>query len=248
MPINAADLFSLWAPQESPWSVWAKPVLFAEVGAAQDLDYSLPVPSPENFPRPPGTAAVVDLDGTDSILYGLALLTIGYRPVPLFNGTVAPSALVDMRVIQNFLGFGAGALRQARLSPDAPPVFLMNADRLDNKTDASKPGRYDNRWCVVPQDMPSAEFLRDHAITQIALVAQNVMDDLAHVLRRYQDAGLPISRTPDFGTPLAPIEVARPKFYKSLIERFEVSLGLRRNAAGGFGAVVPEPSSGGGFG
>lgn len=245
--VTGEQLFSLWAPKDSPWSLWAKPVLFAAL-AVPEPDHDLTLPDVRNFPRPPGTAAIIDVAGTDSVLFGLALTQIGYRPVPLFNSTVAPSALVDMRIIQNFLGFGAGVLRDANLPADAPPVFLLNADRLDNGRDAKKPGRYDNRWCVVAQDMPSAEFLRDHGIGQVVVVAFRVMDDLAHILCRYQDAGLSILRTPGFGTPPAPEEISRPTFYKSLIERFEVYLGLRRNAAGGFGAIVPDPQSSGGFG
>jgi len=242
------ELFALWAPSESPWSVWVKPVLFADAPPLPATNEPPDVPRAENFPLPGNTAAIVDIDGARSVLLGLGLARIGYRPVPLYNSGIEAAMLVNMYPIAEMLSYGAGALRQCAIGPGAPPAFLLNADRLDNSSEARRPGRYDNRWCVVPQDMPSAECLRDSGITHVALIAREVMDDLSHILCRYQDAGLQVSRTVDFGIAPTPVTVQRPSFYKSFFYRFKVYAGLRRNAAGGFGAVVPEPSSSGGFG
>jgi hypothetical protein len=246
--MTGEQLFALWAPGESPWSVWAKPVLFATLNSVPDTTIPLTLPDIANFPEPSGTAVVIDVVGTDSVLYGLSLAKIGYRPVPLYNGAVAPNAIINMGAIQTHLGYGAPILEGCAIGPSAPPVFLLNAERLDDAYGADIPGRFDNRWCVVLQDMPSIDALRDSGIKQVVLIANGVMDDLSHILCRYQDGGLPILRTPDFGTAPDPQKITRPKFYKSLVERFEVYAGLRRNAAGGFGAVVPDSNSGGGFG
>jgi hypothetical protein len=242
------DLFALWAPPESPWSVWAKPVLFADAPPLPKTDEPLNIPVAENFPRPSSTAAIVDLDGARSLIVGLALAKIGYRPVPLYNSGIEAAMLVNMFPIGELLSYGAGTLSRCTIGDNAPPAFLLNADRLDHGEDAKHPGRYDNRWCVVPQDMPSAEFLKDSGIRQVALLSKEVKDDLAHILRRYQDAGLSILCAPDLGTAPVSITVEKPEFYKSLLYRLQAYTGLRRNAAGGFGAIVPEPSSGGGFG
>lgn len=239
------DLFDLWAPPESPWSVWAKPVLFAGIDNPLDATVPLEIPVVTNFPRPAGKAVVVDVPGSDAVLCGLALARAGYRPVPLFNGSVAPNMLVDMRIIANYLGFGARTLRACSLKADAPPAFLLNADRLDNAAGATKPGRYDNRWCVVPQDMPSAGYLMGEGIKQIIVVSDKVRDDLSHVLCRYQDAGIAILRAPDLATAPMPVTVSKPAFYRSLLYRLQAFSGLRRNSVGGFGAIVPNPSSGG---
>jgi hypothetical protein len=247
--MNNEDLFALWAPPESRWSVWAKPVLFAGLIGSPLSDSTLDIPRVGRFPLPPDTAAVIDVPGSDSVLAGLALAQAGYRPVPLYNSSVAPGMLVNMNAVAIYLKLAIDVLKRCTIGADAPPVFLLNADRLDNAAGATVPGRYDNRWCVVPQDMPSAEFLKDAGITRVALLADSVKDDLAHVLYGYQDAGLPIARTVDFGIAPTPITVTKPSFYKSALYRLEVYAGLRRNAAGGFGAVVPDPSSsGGGFG
>lgn len=247
MSMTGEDLFALWAPAESPWSVWAKPVIFADMEYVQELDEQLTLPKVQNFPLPSNTAAVIDVDGSDSVLFGLALAQIGYRPVPLYNSGMASSMLVDMRAISNYLALGAAVLKRSTLSEEAPPAFMLNADRLDNEQGAKIPGRYDNRWCIVPQDMPSADFLKDAGITQIALVSKAVEDDLSHVLYGYQEAGIPVMRTVDFGIAPTPETIGKPKFYKSALYRLEVYAGLRRNSAGGFGGVVPDPNSGGGF-
>jgi hypothetical protein len=96
--------------------------------------------------------------------------------------------------------------------------------------------------------MPSGEYLRDHGIRQVVLIANQVMDDLSHVLRRYQDAGLAIWRSADPALAAQAITVAQPPLYRYLLYRFQAYAGLRRNSAGGFGAVVPDPNQSGGFG
>lgn len=113
---------------------------------------------------------------------------------------------------------------------------------------APSPGRFDNRWLVFPQDFPSATFLQSHRIDSVQLIqpsGDQPQDDLAHVLRRWQEAGLPVKVLNPGGTatPRA-IEVRRPPRYRALFYRLFAALGLRRNSAGGFGAVVPHPSSG----
>src|SRR5258708_31140152 len=91
--MNKEEIFSTWAPDESPWSRWAKPVLFAyldsalsQVGvreAAQDMTWS-PSPTAE-------VALVLDLPGAEGVLAGIALAAQGYRPVPLYNAVPLPS-------------------------------------------------------------------------------------------------------------------------------------------------------------
>lgn len=244
------ELFALWAPDESPWSAWAKPVLFADCKApAAGQPLYAQRPSAGNFPRGHDMAAIVDVPGANAVLFGVALAGAGYRPVPLFNSGTGNSALVDMQSIADYLVYAAADLKALSLPADAPPAFLLNADRLDHTGDSVTPGRYDNRWCVVPQDMPSAEFMRDAGIARFVLVSDRVREDIAHVLCRYQDAGIAILRADDLAATPVAVTVDKPPDYKSLFYRFQVFAGLRRNAAGGFGGVVPDPqSSGSGFG
>ncbi|HYU33068.1 MAG TPA: hypothetical protein VEW48_12980 [Thermoanaerobaculia bacterium] len=255
--MDSAELFDVWAPAGAAWSPWAKPVLFA----AQP---SLPPPEPvapmaEAAPLLPrfqltgSPAVVVDLPGARSVQAGLALAREGFRPVPLYNGSDHPAALVSVQPIVREFETGAGSLAGLRLSPDAPPAFLLDAERQTPR--GGVPGRYDNRWLVFPQDFPSASFLRSRQISRVVLLQEpgspQPAEDLAHVLRRWQEAGLEIFLThPGEGSSPVPLQVEKPSRFRDLSYRALAVLGLRRNSAGGFGSVIPLPSSrgGGGFG
>ena len=142
-------------------------------------------------------AIVVDLPGVTSVLFGLALAHAGYRPVPLYNGVAANSALIDMDVIARGLTAAGKQLERMTLPADARPAFLMNSDRMDHGASANSPGRFDNRWAVVAQDMPSAKFLQAQGIRKVILISDKLRDDLAHVLFRYQEAKLDLQHAGD---------------------------------------------------
>lgn len=239
------EMFAAWAPADSRWSVWAKPVMFAQgpltfEGEAPEL------PTTGSL-RARHAAVILDLPNAKSIVLGIALAQIGFQPVPLYNATHAHKALVDMDRIRDLLPWGAEQLRMLKRRPEAPPVFLLNSERMENSLGATSPGRYDNRWCLLPQDMPSADALKAAGINEVVLVSEAVRDDLRHILHRYQEAKLSLRRTPWPDQPAQELQVSRPPAYKSLWHRMAVFAGLRRNAAGGFGAIVPDPGSSSGF-
>jgi hypothetical protein len=138
-------------------------------------------------------------------------------------------------------------LERLVIPPDAPPAFLLDADRLRCRAPPG-PGHFDNRWMTFPQDFPSANFLLAQAIQSVLLVQaqpNQPQEDLAHVLLRWQEGGLRLRVvSPGAGNVPQPIEVRRPHLFRWAWHRALVTLGLRRNSAGGFGAVVPQPSSG----
>jgi hypothetical protein len=131
---------------------------------------------------------------------------------------------------------------------DAPPAFLLDAARMPTTPDL-RPGRFDNRWLVFPQDFPSANLLLARRIQSVWLVRETTgqpPQDLAHVLRRWQDAGLPIwTKGLRDNQPAALLQIERPKWYRAIYYRVLYALGLRRNSAGGFGSIIPMASAGG---
>src|SRR5262245_51527309 len=96
--MNERECFDIWAPPEAAWTEWAKPVLFAQLGAvaATPLD-ELVIPgvpwarsargSRERGSPQGKTALVVDLDGVYAVALGIAFARAGFRPVPLFNSS-----------------------------------------------------------------------------------------------------------------------------------------------------------------
>jgi hypothetical protein len=196
------------------------------------------------------TAIVVDLPGLQSLQAGVALARRGYRPVPLYNSSVGPSALVDCETLARQLAADAHAIREIGLKADAPPAFLLDANRMTPAV-PPKPGAFDNRWVVFPQDFPSATYLRARGITEVLLLheGREAAEDLAHVLRRWQENGLRMqSAAPLERGRISDLVVKRPSGFRRAWYRVIAAAGLRRNNAGGFGGVIPMPSSGGGFG
>ncbi len=244
------EWFAAWAPEASLWSRWVRPVLFAQFDpeAIQAQPEATP---PQDGPVPPSdghTALVLDLPGVEAVVIGLGLARRGYRPVPLFNGSDGPSPLIDVWPIARHLLVGTAELAGTNLPADAPPAFLLDAERMKPMPHVN---RFDNRWVVLPQDFPSATMLRSHGIERVVLVQEGARApaaDLAHVLRRWQEGGvalrlLDISR----GGEAVELEVKKPAWYRSLWWGIVALAGLRRSNVGGFGGMVPEQTSGGGF-
>lgn len=255
--MTSRELFDIWAPHDSIWSDWAKPVCFAQMDgfdperAASPADFS----TFDMSWAPDGTegyAILLDLDGVSSVWMGAALITRGYRPVPLFNACSGGGAVVETGgIIQAIAQTSAFVARHRQVLPDnVPPAFLLDSRRLPNLT--PRPGQFDNRWMVFPQDFPSANFLLSHSIRQVLLVqewAGQPREDLAHVLLRWQEAGVAIfSRSAVQPGPMQPTRVIQPPWYRFMWHRFLAASGLRPNSAGGFGSVIPIPSQSGGYG
>lgn len=261
MTMTKDEIFAIWAPEDSPWSRWAKPVLFAHLDSPgshmpgqeprQDVGWA-PPPSEK-------VALVLDLPGAAGVLAGLALAKNGYRPVPLYNAVPLPSneplvdtetgravAAVNVFPVMISLRSGATELAGLRLPNDAPPVFLLDADRsADGRT--MHPEEFDNRSISFTTDFPSAHFLSAHGVRRAILVQPDRIaprPDLAHTFRRWQEAGVRLESKSlnSSGSPIA-LDVPRPSWYSAMFQRVLSGLRLLRAPNGGFGAWVPEDES-----
>jgi hypothetical protein len=261
--MNKEEIFATWAPETSVWSPWAKPVLFAY------LDSVVPVaPLAETVwetdwapPLETRSVLVLDLPGAEGVTLGLALAARGYRPVPLYNAVPLPSgepaldpltgrpvAAVQVLPILKALKEGATSLSQIPLPPDAPPAFLLDANRRGAGR-KMLPDEFDNRSVCFTTDFPSANFLAAEQIGCIVLVQRTGNQpqlDLAHVLRRWQQAGITIQvKRLDMPGPPVPCEIARPSCFGAMFQRALSTIGLHRGEAGGFGAWITDTSAGG---
>jgi len=236
--------YKIWAPDGALWTQWAKPVLFANPNPGYGV-FNIPETT---FPDEilsaadaKDTAVIFDLPGKEGLEKGLALARAGgYRPVPLYNGVEGPNEeamVVNVKEIVNVLFQSANILSGLNLINEAPPVFLLDSNRMKGR--GKQRGKYDNRWCVFPQDMPSAAFLLDQGIKKVAVCSEGgkIQNDLSHILYRYQEQGVKIYL---LNGQLKETKISKPSKFGSLSYRFKTILGLRRNATGGFGALVPE--------
>ena len=253
--MRAADVYERWAPPEEPWSAWAKPVAFTTLDTgppARDTDAPAETHWPDVSWAPDAAqraAVIVDLPGVEALHTGVALARRGYRPVPLFNACHASSASLDMTsIVRGFL-LRLDDLVEAAVPPGAPPAFLLDARRERHPPPA---GMFDNRWVVLPQDFPSATLLASRGIRETLLVQRGrsePREDLSHALLRWQQAGVVVRSVDVARADAEPIDVPRPRRFRSTLHILMALLNLRRSSAGGFGALVPipPPPGSGGF-
>jgi len=148
------------------------------------------------------TAYFLDLPSCDGVEEGLALARLGYRPIPLYNGTHAQKgvmALVDNSAIAHALLWGAEGLKTLIIANDAPPAFLLDSNRMHrHKPDVSV---FDNSYDIYAQDIPSAEYFQTHGIKQIVVRGHKIHEDLSKILYGFQNKGIKILFTEGFELP-----------------------------------------------
>lgn len=193
--MTGKDIFKMWSPVGVKWVDWIRPVPFIDISDFHKnnkvVDFTIP-----NIQyiskRQDDTAIILDLPSHDSIEEGLALAKLGYRPIPIYNGTqVQPGAmaLVDNH-LEHALVWGAYTLQKMKLKNDAPPAFLLDSNRTHQFK--MKATAFDNSWDIYEQDLPSAEYLLRNGINKIIVRGDILERDVIKVLFNFQKKGLTI--------------------------------------------------------
>lgn len=197
------EIYRVWAPVGVKWSAWVRPVPFVGISEGAGMyNYSnLAVPSIDYIEKNlTDTAIIVDLPGMESVTEGLGLAKLGYRPIPIYNGTIAQQGsreTVDNQAISIALEWGAGELKKINISDIAMPAFLLDKNRLQRyKMDISI---FDNSWDVYPQDMPSGEYLIANGIKRVVVINDSASKDLKKILREYKKKKIKIEEVHRFG-------------------------------------------------
>lgn len=246
--IASEAAFAAWAPDGARWSEWAKPIAFVQQGEVISTEPIADAALP-GWPGPgePGAVLIVDLPGAAAVYAGVSMAERGFRPVPLFNGTQGPSPVIDVSPITIALGSAVERLARTAIARDAPPAFLLDS-RRSGAGALLNSGAYDNRWVALPQDFPSGALLASHGFRTAMLLQHDTMSippDLAHVLRRWQDSGLRVRVVDVTSGRAEDVTVPKPSRFKLAWYVAAALIGLRRSNVGGFGSVIPVPSSGG---
>ena len=192
--MTGRDAFKIWAPIGVNWSNWVRPVPFISMS-----DFLLTNPI-ENFTIPSikyiteplhHTALIIDLPEHDSITEGIALARMGFRPIPIYNGTneqEGAMALVDNHTIENALLWGAGELANIQMTKNAPPAFLLDSNRTHRYK--MKISIFDNSWDLYAQDIPSAAYFLDNGINKIIVRSTSMQKDLVRIFYGFQKKGI----------------------------------------------------------
>lgn len=203
--MTSKEIFKIWAPDGKKWVDWVRPVPFVGINEIPNnhVFYDMTVPAIEiPVEDKEATAFIVDLPGVESVTAGIALAKAGFRPIPIYNGTMEQTdarATVDNQSVSEALIWGAKELAELELEEDALPAFLTDSNRLNQFK--MNPGIFDNSWDVYPQDLPSAEYFVDNGIDQIVIIGDKVAKDLKKILYKFQKKNIRIFLMKEYGEP-----------------------------------------------
>lgn len=214
---TAAELASRWAlPTQSPWARYQKGTLISAVGPMMGRA-SLPdvrrlevVATAEaaaahvaRVGLPSETLWLLDLRGAASAAFASRLSRDAREPVaPVVTFNNWPSADGLVPAEETLAGLIAFAPRLPPPDPkaleDVHPVFLLDSWRLAYRFDEPEDDIFDNRYMLMPSDLPDADTLRGQGITRVVYVVEDLddaeveEDDLHASFRAWQAAGIGI--------------------------------------------------------
>ena len=198
------DIYKCWYKENNKWCKWIKPTLFVDLDnqiLKDVVDYEIPHIYYIDKLRD-DTAIIIDEDGDSSIKEGLALMNFGYILVPLFNSPYPlpnSKSLVSNLSIATLLIWGGTILKDKTVSDVAPPVFLLDKNRL-NRYHKDK-SIFDNSYDIYSQDLPSSNYFKNNGIKNIILKSDKINPDLNEILNKYRKNGLNILYTNGYETP-----------------------------------------------
>lgn len=221
--MTAKEVYKIWAPAGKKWVEWVRPVPFLSVEYIPKgyvlADTKLPqiVFLEEEHSRSvldnligvlpevelDSVAIIVDMSGDQSVGYGVALTKYGFRPIPVYNGTLeqpGSRATVDNQSVGRALELMAKELQKIDIADNARPAFLLDRNRLNRyKLEDSV---YDNSWDVYPQDLPSPEYFLENGIDSILVIGgEKISRDIKNILVNHQKKGLKIFHTDGYEKP-----------------------------------------------
>lgn len=212
--MTAKEIFKILAPYNIKWTDWVKPISFIELDNKREIkeiiDYTIPKINYLNKLEP-NTAIILDTNGQNSIKEGISLAKLGYRPIPIFNGTNPKGntkSTTNNYILEPLLIWGAKQLQSIPLQLDAPPVFLLDSNRLNRYK--SNITIFDNSWDIYHQDLPTPQYFLKNNINRIIIKGEKLNNDLSKILYKHQVNNIEILFTNGYDEPKI-IKLKKPK-------------------------------------
>ena len=187
------EIYKIYAPNGTKWTEWIRPVPFVAIDTYNRkpilnwLDRK--VMFTNKYEK--DAAIFVDLPGKESIELGISLAHMGYRPIPLFNGTdeqPASQATTDTYLVESCLINASKKLKNISLTNDANPAFLLDSTRTNRYR--AKETIFDNSWDLYKQDIPTFQYFKENGIYKIIVIGNTIQRDLKKIFFEFQDAGI----------------------------------------------------------
>lgn len=199
------EIYKIWAPENSIWMPWVRPVPFVQMieSSKQKEYFNTTIPSIRYVNKAENNIAIiVDLPSYEGVCEGIGLAKLGFRPIPVYNGTNGQEGAlsnIDNNSLEHSLMWGAFELKKLSLDEAANPVFLMDSDRMNSFKMNAKV--YDNSWDIYSQDLPSSFFFLNHGIDSIIVRSDYIRRDLQKILYTYQKDGISVFQTNGYDEP-----------------------------------------------
>jgi hypothetical protein len=211
---KSTELARAWqVPGDVAWSRWSKGTLMAALEPMGDAATLPDVRTLEvvgvaeaaaaNVARgglPADTLWIVDLRGAASCAFAARLSRDAREPVAsvvTFNNWPANESVVPAdETLAGLLAFPPQ--QPPSDAKSAHPLFLLDSWRLAFRFDKPSDETYDNRYMLMPSDLPDIETLHAQGITRVVYVVEDLddaeveEDDLNATFRAWQGAGLGI--------------------------------------------------------
>ncbi|TVQ94047.1 MAG: hypothetical protein EA397_02750 [Deltaproteobacteria bacterium] len=253
------SLFELWAPAfDSPYEPYHCVTLFAALGHARTKPHPPPPGVVERIEDRPlikvpdqpievhwlnqSTMVIIDIFGPAAVSLGVRFIQRGCQPVCTFDNWPHPRGVGKPEFTLAALLYYSPLVADARelIKVDSPPVWLCDASRLVGRRPS--PGNFDNRYYLDDTLLPGSNFLKAQGIDRLVIILGNKSRKLAPDVEawladRARD-GFEVFST-HLDEPALDVQPIRP------VRGHFPRIGSR-SAAGGFGSLVPEPSSSGG--
>ena len=216
--MRGKEIYKIYAPNGAKWIDWVRPVPFVAIDTYDRKAIADWVDRKAMFLKSyqKDTAIFIDLPGKESIELSIGLAYIGYRPIPIFNGTdeqPGSQATTNTYLIESCLINGSEKLKNIKLENDANPAFLLDSYRTNRYR--AKESVFDNSWDLYKQDIPSPEYFKQNGITKIIVVGGTIQKDLKKILLKFQEKGIDIYITDGYTFP------KKIKLTKTMKERLE---------------------------
>lgn len=216
--MRGKEIYKIYAPNGAKWTEWVRPVPFVAIDTYHREPIGDWMDRKTIFLKKyqQDTAIFIDLPGKESIELGINLAYLGYRPIPVFNGTdeqQGSQATTNTYLIESCLINGSEKLKNIRLKINANPAFLLDSYRTNRYR--AKESIFDNSWDVYKQDVPSAEYFIQNGITKIIVVGETIQRDLKKFFLKFQEKGIEIYITDSYSSPKKVI------LAKTIKERFK---------------------------
>ncbi len=216
--MKGKEIYKIYAPNGAKWIDWVRPVPFVAIDTYNRKPIANFLDRKAMFLKKyqQDTAIFIDLPGKESIELGIGLAHMGYRPIPVFNGTdeqQGSQATTNTYLIESYLINGSQKLKNIELKNDANPVFLLDSHRTNRYR--AKESIFDNSWDLYKQDIPSAEYFKQNGITKIIVVGETIQRDLKKIFLKFQEKEIDIYITDGYTLP------QKVKLTKTIKERLE---------------------------